>query len=89
MKFRDVVVLGELIFRFSNPENLAVKPRLVVRDFFAPSKVFFDNVNVKCRRLYIPKNTETFRCELQDLFLEFIDFQRESIKRMGIKSILA
>ncbi len=86
-RFRDVVVLGELIIRSSNPENTAVKPRLAARDFFAPAILSTTNINIRCINFYQPKNTEAFRRELQELFLEWLHIQKESAKQIGLKSI--
>ncbi|MBP9777517.1 MAG: hypothetical protein KBD36_06750 [Alphaproteobacteria bacterium] len=87
-RFRDVVVLGELILKSSDPENTAIKPKIIARDVFAPAKFSINNINLQCRHFYQPKGLETFRSELQELFTEWLDIQRESVARIGLKSIL-
>ena len=87
-RFRDVVVWGELILTSSDPQNTALKPQLVARDFFAPGLVKLNNINLKCRNFDIRGTREAFRSRLQDLFIQWIDFQRESTEEMGLISIL-
>ena len=87
-RFRDVVVLGELILKSSDSENTAVKPKLIAHDFFAAAKLSVNNVRIECRNCYLAKNIEAFRSELQELFMEWLDIQRESVARIGLKSIL-
>jgi hypothetical protein len=87
-KCRDVVVLGELTIQSSNPENTAVKPILVARDFFIPAKFSIKNVGVCSRHFVQPKNNDEFRKNLQECLLDWLDFQRESVKKVGLKSIL-
>lgn len=87
-KFRDVVVLGELIIQSSQPENSSVRPSLIVRNFFNPSKVSLSNIHISIQYHWQPKNTEEFRKRLQELFLDWISFQRESVEQIGLKSIL-
>ena len=48
-KVRDVVILGELIIKSSNPEDTTVKPSIIARDIFAPSRFDIDNINLKAR----------------------------------------
>jgi len=87
-RFRDIVVLGELILQSSNPDNTVVKPELIANDFFSAAKLVVKNVSIKCRYLYLAKNREVFRSELQELFMEWMDIQKESVARIGLKSIL-
>lgn len=86
--FRDVVVLGELIIQSSAPENTKAKPLFTHRDCFVPGKFTATNVKFYGRNLYQPKNNTEFRKELQALFLEWMNFQRESVEKLGLKSIL-
>src|SRR5581483_56561 len=46
-RFRDVVILGELVLKPSDPENVAIKPTIIARDFFAPAKWTGNNVSVR------------------------------------------
>jgi hypothetical protein len=87
-RFRDVVVLGELVLKSSEPENVAIKPKIIARDFFVPAKLSMGNVSLQCGNLCFHKNPETFRSELQELFIEWLDIQRESVSWIGLKSIL-
>lgn len=85
-RFRDVVVLGELVLQASDPANTAVKPRLIARSVFAAS-LSINNANFRFN-FYQFKNAEAFRSELKELFLEWRDIQRESVARIGLKPIL-
>lgn len=87
-RFRDVVVWGELILKSSDPNNINTKPEIIARDFFVPANFTMSNISIKCRNYYQPKNPETFRNELQELIIEWLDIQRESVARIGLKSIL-
>jgi hypothetical protein len=87
-QFRDVVVWGELVLQSSDPQNVAIKPKIIARDFFAPAKLTIGNINVVCGNFYQPKSPEAFRSELQGLFIDWLDIQRESVGRIGLKSIL-
>ena len=51
-------------------------------------KVKLNNINLKCRNFDIRGTREAFRSRLQDLFIQWIDFQRESTEEMGLISIL-
>jgi hypothetical protein len=88
-KYRDIVVLGELNIQSSDLENTVVKPELVVRDFIFPAKLSIENVVIKCERFLQPKNIQAFRYDLEELcLLDWLDFQRESVNKIGLKSIL-
>jgi hypothetical protein len=87
-RFRDVVVLGELTIQASDPTNIATKPRLIARDFFCAGDLLLKTVDFQWRNGHLAKNRIMFRNELQELFLEWADIQRESVARIGLKSIL-
>jgi hypothetical protein len=88
-KFRDIVVLGELTIQSSNPGNTAVQPSVIARDVIVASKFQIDSVGLQSNNISILKDTTQFRNDLQRLFLEWVDFQRESVRAIGLRSILA
>ena len=88
IQFRDVVVLGELIIQSSNPENTSVKSHFVVRSIFNASVFSAKNIQIKSDYIYIAKNRKAFQDMLQSDFIEWLTFQGESTKKIGLKSIL-
>ncbi len=86
--FRDVVVLGKLIIESSDPENTAIKPKLITRDFFSAGDLSINNISLTGRNFYTAKNIDTFTGELQELLMGWLAVQREAVTRIGLKSIL-
>jgi hypothetical protein len=88
IQVRDVVVLGKLTIKSSNMENLSAKGSLIAHDIFAPGNLEMSYVNVKCRNMYQPKNVQQFKQELQDIIMDWFEFQRETVEKIGLKSVL-
>jgi len=88
IRFRDVVILGILTIQSSNPEDEVNKPKLNVRDIFIPGKLLMDNISLKGRSQTLCTNIDTFRNNLQELILEWLDIQKENATRIGLRSIL-
>ena len=87
-KFRDLVILGTLTLQSSDPSNLALKPSIIARDIFAPGKFNLDNLKLQCRNQWIPKNIAHFHSKLEESLLERISVQKESVNKIGLRSIL-
>lgn len=88
IQVRDIVVLGKLSIKSTNMENSSEKGSLVAHDIFTPGNLEMSYVNVKCRNMCQSKNVKQFKQELQDLLIEWFQFQRESVQKIGLKSIL-
>lgn len=87
--YRDIVVLGELIIKASNPSDPSTKPCLIARDFFNAGRAEMSHINYTGRDTALYKDSDAFRNELKSLlFLEMLSFQRESARKIGLKSIL-
>ena len=86
-KLRDVVVLGKLIIKDSDPTKNAHKPLLIIRDLFTPEELLVSHVDVHARSYEKLANYDTFRRNLQELFLEWLNIQKESAAKIGLQSI--
>lgn len=86
MRFRDIVVLGELILLSSDPEKPENKAKVIARDVFDIGN-FERKLPIECRN-YLKNPRSTFDTELQELFTEWLHIQREAAEQIGLKSIL-
>lgn len=87
-RFRDVVVLGKLTLIAKSVGEM-VKPTFAARDIFGTaSNIKFKNVSIFCQNSIRFEDAEKFRESTEKTFLDWLSFQRESVQRMGLKSIL-
>ena len=87
IQFRDIVVLGKLLIRSSDPENETTKPSIIARDVFFVGGSSLNHINMTCRWLVMCSKGEFYE-SLHELIFERINIQIESVRKIGLKSIL-
>lgn len=90
-KIRDMVLYGDLIVQSSNPEDHESQPKLICRDCMVQGKLTIQNIEFTNKNQIIFGNVngpEGFRNKLLFMLIEWFEFQRESVRKSGLKSIL-
>ena len=90
VRYRDIVVFGELDISTHSHEETSEKSSIVARNIICVRKPFDASVNVlvKCDRLLLAVDPSDFYRELERLIINHFDVQREFVKHMGLISIL-
>ena len=88
IQVRDVVVLGRLSINSDNTNPSCAKGSLVAQDIFSSHNLQTNYVNLQCRNFYQNNNVHEFNQELEDIIIDWFKFQRESVEKIGLKSVL-
>ncbi|HSX03569.1 MAG TPA: hypothetical protein VLG76_02445 [Rhabdochlamydiaceae bacterium] len=86
-KVKDLVVLGKLTIKSSNPADHLNQPMIIFRNMFIAGNCSFYNTISEAENC-LQCTRRAFFEELDRLFLEWSDIQRETTKQMGLRSIL-
>lgn len=85
LRFRNVVVLGNLKVY---PTGNNIKLKIIAKNAFIPKTTVLVGVDLKSKNFYRPANVEEFNQELREKIWDWNDFQKQTIERIGLKSIL-
>lgn len=80
---KDLIILGKLHIVSTHPDNKAVKPTLIVRDVITMGEFSIHNVHLKAENGLVGS-----LADLQNRFIEWMQFQRETVDNMGLRSVV-